>query len=284
MLQSPKMSKCHVAIIQNNAIADSALNCRKILASIDEAVAKGATFILLPETFPYRAQSAADARVHSESLTGPIITTLQEKAKKYGVTILAGSIAETNPIEDGKVFNTSVLINPRGEIDAVYRKIHLFDANVADTQILESSVYSAGDKPVVGSVGDQKIGLSICYDLRFPYLYEWYRKQGVSMVAVPSSFTSPTGKAHWHTLLKARAIENQIFVLAPDQVGIGARGVTTYGHSLIIGPWGDILAEGSGDTEEIVSAEIDFDDVAKVRALMPKKIREEVLYDTDTIT
>ena len=278
------MSKLRVAIIQNNAIADHALNCKKALGFIDDAIDKRAQFVLLPETFLYRAQTATDARVHSESLTGPTLTALYEKAKKHNISILAGSIAETNPSESGKVFNTSVLINTKGEIEAVYRKIHLFDANVEDTQISESSIYSSGDKPVLGEVEGQKLGLSICYDLRFPYLYEWYRKKGATMVCVPSSFTAPTGRVHWHTLLKARAIENQLFVLAPDQVGIVARGVQTYGHSLIVNPWGDIIAEGSEDKEEIVFAELDFDEVTKVRSIMPKKIREEVLYDTDTVT
>jgi len=277
------MSKYHVAIIQNNAIADPALNCRKIFDFIDEAAGKGAAFVLLPETFPYRAQTASDARVHSESLNGPTLTALCEKAKTLEIAILAGSIAETNTIETGKVFNTSALINPKGIIESVYRKIHLFDANVEDTQISESSIYSAGDKPVIGTVFGQKMGMSICYDLRFPYLYEWYRKQGASMVCVPSSFTAPTGRVHWHSLLKARAIENQFFVLAPDQVGIGARGVRTYGHSLIVNPWGDIIAEGSEDKEEIVFAELDFAEVEKVRSIMPKKIREEVVHVPDSV-
>jgi deaminated glutathione amidase len=169
-----------------------------------------------------------------------------------------------------KPFNRSVLIAPSGDIAATYDKIHLFDVTLPNGQVYrESSQAVAGSKAVLAQVAGLKLGLSICYDLRFPSLYRHLALAGAGLLAVPSAFTRPTGAAHWHTLLKARAIENASYVIAPAQCGTHPGGRETYGHSLIIDPWGDVLAEASADRPEVISAVVDPARLAAVRAQIP---------------
>jgi predicted amidohydrolase len=188
-------------------------------------------------------------------------------AKKHKASFLLGSILEkaTYP----QAYNTSVLIGPRGKIAAKYRKIHLFDARIGDRIVREADCFRAGRRPATASIGEFKAGLTICYDLRFPGLYQNYARRGVEILTVPSCFTKKTGEAHWEALLRARAIENLSYVLAPNQVGMDARGMQAYGHSMIISPWGEVIASGSGNAEEIIFGEIHMEEVLKARQVLP---------------
>jgi len=190
-------------------------------------------------------------------------------AKKHKVTILAGSICEHIPGKN-KVYNTSVLIDARGVVAAKYRKNHLFDALVGGTNIKESQHFCAGRRMAAARVGSWTVGLTICYDLRFPELYQKYRKAGAHALCVPSAFTKITGQAHWETLLRARAIENLCYVLAPNQIGKDGRGIANYGNSMIVDPWGKVLARASGDKEEIIFADLDQKTLKDRRRTLPR--------------
>jgi len=250
-----------VAIIQMNSRADTQDNFLRASSLCQSALSSGHEFVVFPETFLFRG-----THPEGESLDGPNLTHFKNLAVHYHAWILAGSVHEKTA--EGKFYNTSYLFSPAGP-PLFYRKMHLFDAQVGDKAISESSTFCAGNRPALGYVKEQPIGLSICYDLRFSALYRWYAMHGATIICVPSSFTAMTGKAHWEPLLRARAIETQSFILAPNQVGIGTRGVPTYGHSLIIDPWGEILAKGSGDQEEILSSTLDFSRLSTIRNAFP---------------
>lgn len=230
-----------------------------------------ATFIVLPEVFNFRG-NLNKAALFAEPIPGYSTKCISLLAKKYKVWILIGSLLEN--VEAGrdlsqKPFNTSVLINSNGKIIAKYRKLHLFDINLKGKEILESNRNRAGKSPKLVSIKNIKVGLSICYDLRFPELYRFYSKKGAQIICIPSSFTKPTGEAHWHTLIKARAIENLSYVIAPNQAGIGSGSIKTYGHSLVVDPWGKILAEGPANGEAVIYANIDLEYLKKIRRNLP---------------
>ena len=178
--------------------------------------------------------------------------------------ILMGSIYEQSA-DPRRPFNTSVLIDPLGRIQAKYRKKNLFEARVGKKHVREADQFSAGRRSVVGRVGPFRVGMSICFDLRFGSLYNKYRLAGADVLVVPSAFTLETGKAHWITLLRARAIENFCYVLAPNQIGRDHRGITYYGHSVIIDPWGKILQEASGAKEEIIYGTLEGETIRETR-------------------
>ncbi|WP_273023465.1 carbon-nitrogen hydrolase family protein [Rheinheimera sp.] len=190
-------------------------------------------------------------------------------AQQFGVYLLAGSLPTSSPQPD-RFCASSILFAPDGSIVADYQKMHLFDVEVSDgtRSYRESASTCPGQKISLATLGELKLGLSVCYDVRFPALMQAMATQGMNVLTVPSAFTRVTGAAHWHTLLKARAIENQCFVLAPDQTGIHANGRETYGHSLIIDPWGAVLAD-AGTEPGWISAEIDLTDCARLRQKMP---------------
>ncbi|NQT26788.1 hypothetical protein HQ585_15640 [candidate division KSB1 bacterium] len=169
----------------------------------------------------------------------------------------------------GKAYNTSVFINNLGQIKSLYRKIHLFDVNIENSAIKESSRFEPGSTTVTAELNGHQMGFSICYDLRFPELYRKYAQKGVEIICVPSSFTATTGKAHWEILLRARAIENCCFILAPNQVGIDGDGVESYGNSIAINPWGKIIGQGHHSNEEIIYCELDFELLKNVRNDFP---------------
>lgn len=266
MIQSLK-----VALVQINAGADKDSNINKVSNFINEAAKQDVQLIALPEVFNFRSKehgqslNAAEEIKDSES-----IKKISELAQKLQINILIGSMM-IKP-KQGLPFNTSLLIDSKGNIISEYQKIHLFDIKYGNQEILESSRNQSGSKPVIAklSIGKEeiKIGMSVCYDLRFPELYRNYAKEKVEIITVPSAFTQVTGEAHWHTLVRARAIENQCFVLAPNQCGDGGQ-VKTYGHSLIVGPWGEILAEASGDKEELIYADLDFNQLRDIRSRLP---------------
>ncbi len=260
-------SSLPVAMIQLDSGADVAANVARAEALAREAIAAGARFVLLPEMYHFRA-ATRPAALPGEPIPGPSTRGLQALAAAHGCAILAGSVCESIPGSD-RAHNTSVLIGPDGAIAAVYRKVHLFDVEIDGVAIRESDWYVPGGTAVTGQVFGRTVGLSICYDLRFPELYRRHADAGAEMLAVPASFTATSGAAHWESLLRARAIENQAFVLAPAQTGPGTGGVQTHGHSLVVDPWGAVLAEGSAHGTGIVTATLDFARLADVRRRLP---------------
>ncbi|MFC1771202.1 carbon-nitrogen hydrolase family protein, partial [Candidatus Margulisiibacteriota bacterium] len=244
-----------VAIIQLNSSSDKERNISKAQELCKAAILKKADFILLPEVFNYREHPFMVTE--AEEIPGPSLAPFIKIARENKICILAGSMAEKAP-DHTKCFNTSVLINDQGKIAATYRKIHLFNVNIAGRKIMESEVFLSGIEPIMSSVFGVPVGLSICFDLRFSDLYLKYIQQGAKIICIPSSFTHPTGQAHWETLLRARAIEGQCFVLAPNQIGLGSSDIPCYGNSMIIDPWGKILARASDDKEEVLVADLDI--------------------------
>lgn len=258
-----------LAAIQMTSGDDMAANIAALEPLIAAAKALGAEFIATPENTFYmrREGTAAMADVAMENHAG--VAYAKAVAKQHGVWLLIGSIRALEAGND-KPFNRSILVSPTGEIVAAYDKIHLFDVTLPNGQnYRESSQAMAGASAVAVMAGAAKLGMSICYDVRFPALYQELSRHGATLLAVPSAFTRPTGAAHWHTLLKARAIENACYVIAPAQCGTHPGGRETYGHSLIIDPWGEVIAEASGDAPQVIMAEFDAEKLAAVRAQIP---------------
>lgn len=201
---------------------------------------------------------------------GPLQSAYAALAKKHQLYLVVGTLP-TQSSDPKRFAASSLLYSPSGELIAHYQKIHLFDALVNDSskQYLESASTMAGDRIIVAQAGDLRLGMLICYDMRFPGLTQALAALGMNVMAVPSAFTTVTGEAHWHTLLRARAIETQSFVVAPAQVGTHANGRQTYGHSLIIDPWGRILAEADGSSEMVLSVETDLELCQQLAEQMP---------------
>ncbi len=266
--------KVKVALLQLTAGPDIAENIIAAETLIREAAAQGAQFILTPENTCHIRRPASEKLKSAKSMDGhPVVTRFADLAKELGVWIMAGSISVLLP--EQKILNRSILIDAHGNIVAEYDKIHLFDVDLPTGEVhRESAVVKPGEKAVVASTPWGKVGMSICYDLRFASLFRALSKAGASILTVPAAFTVPTGKAHWHTLLRARAIENGAFVLAPAQVGTHEGGRETYGHSLIIDPWGTILAEGDGENIGIIMAELDMDAVKTAREAIPALLHD----------
>lgn len=247
-----------------------AANIAAASALIREAAKQGASLIATPEMTnlldirPGKARAKISTEADDESL--PAFTAL---AEELGVWLLIGSLAIALE-DDDRFANRSYLISPDGQITARYDKIHMFDVEVGDGQSYrESRAYRPGTEAVVAQAGDATLGLSICYDLRFPHLYRKLAQSGAQILTVPAAFTRVTGEAHWHVLLRARAIETGSFVIAPAQGGKHEDGRETYGHSLIISPWGDIIAEKADTEPGVLLAEIDLGEVGKARARVP---------------
>lgn len=259
--------KFRIAAIQMVAADDKAANLDEASRWIGKAVAQGAQVVALPEVFIWRGEKKNEPAA-AEPIPGPSSETLAGLARTLGIYLLAGSILEAVP-QTRKAYNTSLLFGPRGQLLASYRKIHLFDVDLANgVSARESDTRAFGDAVVVANTELCPMGLSVCYDLRFPELYRALVRQGAQIIFVPSAFTSYTGQAHWETLLRARAIENQVYVIAPDQFGKNPKSFETHGHSMIIDPWGKILAE-LPDGPGIIMAEVDLDYLNRVRAELP---------------
>jgi deaminated glutathione amidase len=252
------------AAVQLNATADRGRNLGSTERLVRAAADDGATLVVLPEHFDLRGRDEDYLR-DAERLDGPTITRMRDLARELGIDLVAGSFAERREGHD-KPSNTSVHIGRDGEIEAVYRKIHLFDVTVGETDYRESASGEAGDALVTGN----EIGLTVCYDLRFPELYRILALEGAVILTVPANFTRTTGEAHWEVLLRARAVENQAFVIAAAQSGEYPPGMPAYGNSMIVDPWGEILARaGGGDEETFVAADLDFDRLREVRERLP---------------
>jgi deaminated glutathione amidase len=256
-----------VAAIQLNSNDDKARNLATAERLVRVAAADGAELIALPEKWNLLAPGEQIAAA-AELLDGPSLTAARAWARELGVHLLAGSIAERGAEPGEKVFNTSVLIGPDGGDVAVYRKIHMFDVEAGGVAYRESDHEQPGEEIVSAAIDGVGLGLSVCYDLRFPELYRILAVRGARLVAVPSAFTAATGRDHWEVLLRARAIENQIFVLAPNQVGGAPPHYESHGRSSIVDPWGVVLATAP-DEECFVAADLDLAAQERVREQLP---------------
>jgi deaminated glutathione amidase len=256
------------AMIQMRAGLTPSVNIDEAARLIGEAKAAGADYVQTPEmTNLLAAKRAQLFSTIAEEDADASLATLRDLARKHSLTVHIGSLALKLTPE--RAVNRSFLIDPKGEIVARYDKIHMFDVDLGNGESYrESNSYTPGERAVLADLPWGRLGLTICYDMRFPSLYRALAEAGVTMLAVPSAFTQPTGEAHWHVLLRARAIENGSFVFAAAQAGKHESGRLSYGHSLIIDPWGRILAEG-GTEPGVVMAEIDPAEVAKARGRIP---------------
>lgn len=256
------------ACVQSTATPDIDHDIRILTEFIRAAAARGARFIATPE---YCA--GLDTRggkmfpVAFVEAEHPVLPAMQGLAKELGIWLLIGSIGVKAP--DGRIFNRSFMLSPSGAIAARYDKIHLFDIDLGEGRAYhESATIAPGAGAVIAPCAEGLIGLSICYDIRFPHLYRAYAQGGAEMIAAPAAFTRVTGEAHWHVLQRARAIENGAYVISPGQCGTLAGGAECYGHSLIVDPWGRVLADG-GTEPGIITAEIDLGLVAETRRRIP---------------
>jgi deaminated glutathione amidase len=253
------------AAVQLNSNADKARNLAVAERLVRAAAADGAELVALPEKWNLLA-AGEELVAEAEALDGPSLAAARGWARDLGVHLLAGSIAERG--EGELVSNTSVLIGPDGEDLASYRKIHMFDVDAGGVSYRESEHEQPGSEIVTAPVGDSIAGLSVCYDLRFPEIFRILALRGARLLAVPSAFTTATGRDHWEVLLRARAIENQAFVLAPNQVGTAPPHFDSFGHSAIVDPWGRVLALAP-DEECFVAAELDLSAQDRVREELP---------------
>ncbi len=272
-----------ISLIQMNSISDKAANIAAATALIEEAVARERPdWIALPECFDFLGAHRADKMSAAEVLgDGPAYTAMRDLAKKHGTFIHAGSMLEKAEGE-ARIHNTTVVFDRAGREVARYRKIHMFDIVTPDgVAYRESASFKPGDTVVTYDCEGVTIGCSICYDLRFPALFQALVAKGASVIVLPSAFTLQTGKDHWEVLCRARAIETQTYFIAPGQTGphtIGAETRQTYGHSLVVDPWGHVIARAS-DGPGVVSARIDPARVAKVRQQMPVMSHKVALAD-----
>ena len=257
-----------LACLQLNSGNDLQANLAAVRLMTCEAAGNGAQFVLTPE---YALMMDGSGRVMRERALGvdgaPALGALQSLAREHRVWFLAGSL--TVRTDEERIANRSFLISADGHVVATYDKIHMFDVTLPDGKVIrESSAYRSGDRAMVAETPWGRLGMTVCYDLRFPGLFRTLAQAGAQFITVPSSFQRQTGKVHWHTLLKARAIENECFIIAPAMCGDHSGNRQSYGHTLVIDPWGEILAEG-GEAPEIVYADIDPARVAKVRGMIP---------------
>jgi deaminated glutathione amidase len=255
-----------VAAVQLNSGGEKARNLEAAERLVRDAASAGAEVVALPEKWNLPAEGA-ELAAGAEPLDGPSLSAARDWARSLGIHLLAGSISERGP-EGEKAFNTSVLIGPNGEDIATYRKIHMFDVVAGGVTYRESAYEQAGSEPVVAPLGGLIAGLTVCYDLRFPELFRIAALRGAHLVFVPSAFTLATGRDHWEVLLRARAIENQVFVLAPNQFGEAPPHYSSFGRSMIVDPWGVVLATAP-DGEGLAVADLDLDAQQRVRESLP---------------
>jgi predicted amidohydrolase len=266
-----------VAAVQLNSTADTAANLAAADRLTRAAAADGARLIVLPEKWNVIG-SDDQLRAGAQALDGPAISWARATARELGVDLVAGSIAE-HVVGQEKLANTCVHVDPEGEVRAVYRKVHMFDVEIDGRAYRESDVEQAGEEIVLSETADGvELGLSICYDLRFPELFRILAVRGARVIALPSAFTLPTTRDHWETLIRARAIENQTFVIAANQVGAHPGGNRSGGRSMIVDPWGVVLAQAP-DREGYVVAECDLESQREIRARLPAlSNRRPVVY------
>lgn len=264
-----------VGLVQLNVGDDPAANLPDTVALVREAAAGGAQFVLTPEcTNGLSSSRSHQAKVFHHEASDPTLAALRNEAASLGVWLLIGSLALLTDDADGRFANRSFLIDPSGEIVARYDKVHMFDVDVSATErYRESEGYRPGDHAVLAQTPLGAIGMTVCYDVRFPYLYRHLAQSGAEILTVPAAFNHITGAAHWEVLLRARAIETGCFVLAPAQTGFhaetaGGKGRRTWGHSLVIAPWGQVLAD-AGTDPGVCFADIYLEQVALARGRVP---------------
>ena len=258
-----------IALFQSTTGIDPAANAEALVGAISEAAKGGATMLFTPEMSGLldRDSQRASARLRTEE-EDRVLATCRETAREHGIWVHLGSLAIR--VDDGKVANRGFVIDRAGVIQARYDKIHLFDVDLPTGESWrESAVYRAGDKAVlINGTPVGKLGLTICYDLRFPMLFARIAEANADVISVPAAFTVPTGRAHWHTLLRARAIEAGLFVVAAAQVGRHEDGRQTFGHSLVVDPWGEVLLD-MGEEKGLGFADIDLARIPEVRSRIP---------------
>jgi deaminated glutathione amidase len=254
------------AAVQLNSTDEYDRNLEVAERLVRGAAAEGAELVLLPEKWTVLGPPEA-IRDSAEPIDGPALTAAAGWARELGIYLVAGSVPEIVPQWE-KLANTSVMFGPGGEQLAVYRKIHMFDVEVGDVEYRESAVEQAGDQLALGDAGGVLVGLTICYDLRFPELYRILALRGARVLTVPAAFTERTGRDHWDVLIRARAIEDQVFMLAAGQIGFAPPHYRSYGRSMIVDPWGVVLAQAA-DTECFVSADLDFTIQNEMRNSLP---------------
>lgn len=254
------------AAIQMTASSVKEENLAKAETFVRLAAERGASLVVLPEVFSWRGPKGEGTK-QAEAIPGPTSDRLRALARQHRIHLVAGSFLEHS--DEPRSHNTSLLLSPDGEILACYRKIHLFDIDIpGQVAVKESASMKPGTEVIVQDTPLGTFGLSVCYDLRFPELYRQLAAKGAEVMFVPSAFTFPTGAAHWEPLLRARAIENQTYIVAPNQIGKNVHGYADYGNSMIIDPWGKVIARAP-DKECLITAEIDRDYVEKVRKELP---------------
>jgi len=256
-----------VGLIQLTSTDERSANLGEVERLVALAGKQGAELVALPECFSYLGREAGVLKA-AQPLDGPLMARLRGLAKEVGVWLLAGGFPESIG-ESNRIFNTAALMDDRGEIQGIYRKMHLFDVDLpSGLSLRESKTYQAGDEPVVVETPWGRFGLTICYDLRFPELYRRLTMDGARLIFVPSAFTEFTGKDHWRVLLRARAIENGVYMVAPAQIGAHGNRRRSYGRSLIADPWGQIIVEAQ-DRPGVTLGWVDFDYLEEVRTRMP---------------
>lgn len=255
-----------IALAQMTSTLHQEENQQKAFAFIEEAADHGAGLIAFPENFLLLGNKGLYLQ-SAQTIPGPLVEQFQKKAADRNISILMGSIYEQIPDNPEKLYTTSVLIDKSGEISGTYRKIHLFDVALKKVRLMESDLVIAGNEPVICSNEIATIGLTICYDVRFPNLFQILCERGADVIFVPAAFTVPTGEAHWLHLLRARAIENQVYIAAPAQVGKHSAKRESYGHTVFIDPWGEIqevLPSGEG----LIYGELDLEYLKEIRRQM----------------
>lgn len=269
-----------VGLVQLTSSDDPVANLPVTLAALAQACDDGAAFVLTPEV----TNCVSADRTHQVSVLhhqddDPTLAALRDFAAQRGVWLSIGSLALKTDDPDGRFANRSFLIGPNGEIHAWYDKIHMFDVAISDTETYrESAGYRPGGRAVLANTPWGKLGLTICYDLRFPHLYRDLAQAGASLLTIPAAFSPVTGAAHWHVLLRARAIETGCFVLAAAQTGQhkvqSGRARQTYGHALVVAPWGEVLAD-AGTDPGVITADLDLDAVAQARRKVPSALANQ---------
>jgi len=272
------MTKLTVACVQTNTTPDPLENVELVSPMIREAAARGAQLITTPEVVgmiePKRDQALAKARPEE---THEVLAAFRGLAAELRTWLLVGSISIK--VADDKMANRSFLLDDRGNVVARYSKIHMFDVQVGDGQTYrESNTYRPGEEAVIAETPWGRMGMTICYDIRFPYLYRKLAQAGAEVLFAPAAFTKVTGEAHWHVLQRARAIETGCFVVSAAQTGEHAAGRRTFGHSVIVDPWGRVLAD-AGEDVGVITAEIDLDEVAAARGKVPSLTHDRVIGD-----
>ncbi len=267
-MSTQKVKPLRVAAVQMTSTEDWQKNLEKSLRWIEKAADQGAKLICFPENFLLLSEHRSQLESFSKDYLSKALEALKAKSRNHSIGILAGSLP-VHSSSSQKLLNQSQLIDTQGNVIANYSKIHLFDIQlVGDRSYRESDTYARGHRVVCPSFQGVSMGLSICYDLRFPELYRKLSVKGAQVLLIPSAFTVPTGKAHWEVLTRARAIENQCFVIAPAQVGKNTNRRKTFGHTCLIDPWGSVMAEKK-TSEGLIIADLKLSQLAKIRKTLP---------------